>query len=576
MTTRFILSSFTPRAGAYIAASSVAVGALASTSAPSIVEGDNPVADAVTSARRFAVATRHFAPMYFDYRAHRARVRALGADPTEDEVRASRQIMWARVAERLRDLARAQGGIYVKAGQHIAAQPVAPLPFQKILRVLMDDASERPFAEDALTFREEIGADVDEAFASFDKIPVASASLAQVYRARTFAGEEVAVKIQQRPVAKFLQSDLSTIEGYYSLLAWLIPGLRFQWLANETRRHMAEELDFTSEAANSLKAARMLARDFGDDELHIPRVHRRLSGKRVLTMEWCEGNRIDDVAALEKNGVDVEAVAARIQKIFAKMLFVNGFVHVDPHPGNVLVDKNGRIVLLDHGVYRTLDDDLRRKWCNVWLALIRSDDSALRDATASLGVNPDMSQFFKLILALVPTKVIEDPLVKPSESETTHKSTMDTLTPAGKRMIFRQIMGVRLEDQSQLFENLPRDLLLVLKANNLLRYINEQLGSPVNRYKYIASSATEGLLSTSSGATDTTGVSTINRGAFARVRERLGDAWAISLLPLQLLLLKGQLAWAFWKMGKKQAASATLQVYSSSNSASSTTPPKQA
>jgi len=184
-----------------------------------------------------------------------------------------------------------------------------------------------------------------------------------------------------------------------------------------------------------------------------------------------------------------------------------------------------------------------------------------------------MSQFFKLILALVPTKIIEDPLVKPGE--TTHTSRMDTLTPAGKRMVFRQIMGVRLEDQSQLFENLPRDLLLVLKANNLLRYINEQLGSPVNRYKYIASSATEGLRSTSSGATDTTDVSTINRGAFARVRERLGDAVAISFLPLQLLLLKGQLAWAFWKMGKKQAASATLQIYSS-NSASTTTPPKQA
>jgi hypothetical protein len=128
-----------------------------------------------------------------------------------------------------------------------------------------------------------------------------------------------------------------------------------------------------------------------------------------------------------------------------------------------------------------------------------------------------------------------------------------------------------LEDQSQLFEKLPRDLLLVLKANNLLRFINEQLGSPVNRFKFIAAAANEGLQTSSSASssTDLGDVQTIKRGVFTRMRERLGDSVAISLLPLQLLLLKSQLAWAFWKLGKKQAASASA-AYAASATAPTT------
>ena len=505
-------------------------------------------------AKRFAIATMHFAPTYGDYIRHRWRSARAGNG--EDVTRASRQILWRDVATRFSALAKAQGGIYVKAGQHVAAQPVAPAPLRDGLKGLMDDAGARPFDEDERTFREDFGVSIDDAFAEFDRTPVASASLAQVYRATTLAGERVAVKIQQRPVARFLKGDLATIELYYSLLSALIPGLRFQWLADETRRHMAEELDFTAEAANAAKASRLLANDFTEAELKIPRVHRHLSSKRVLTMEWCDGVRIDDVESLRRNRVDTADVAARVQKMFGKMTFVYGFVHVDPHPGNILVDSSGRIILLDHGVYRTLDDDLRVKWANVWLSLIRSDDAALRDATASLGINPDMSQFFKLILALMPTQVIEDPLVKPGqEPQSTHTSSMDSLSPAGKRMVLRQILGVKLEDQSQLFENLPRDLLLVLKANNLLRFINEQLGSPVNRFKYIAAAAHEGLAKTTSTSPNPDNVRTIKRGVFSRMREQLGDSVAITVLPLQLMLLKGQLAWAFWKVGKKQAAS---------------------
>ena len=140
-------------------------------------------------------------PVYFDYRRHvklecgerREREReeedggrALTPASVEELERESRQELWTDVAVRLRDLARDNGGIYVKAGQHLCVQPVAPAPFREMLRVLMDDASSRPFEEDEKTFSEEFnGLKPKDVFLEFDEKPIASASLAQVYKAKT-------------------------------------------------------------------------------------------------------------------------------------------------------------------------------------------------------------------------------------------------------------------------------------------------------------------------------------------------------------------------------------------------------
>ena len=339
--------------------------------------------------------------MYVDYLRHCNRCR--GHDHDEAFCFASREILWREVAIRFRDLCRENGGIYVKAGQHVCVQPISPEPFKEVLRSLMDQAQVRPFHEDRTTFVEDVGVDIEEAFASVDPVPVASASLAQVYKATTWKGEQVAVKIQQRPVARFLWIDLATMEAYYSLLSRLIPGLRFSWLATETRRHMSEELDFGDEARNADKIRETISND-----IIIPRVYHALSGPRVLTQQWCDGVRVDDVDGLRSLRVDVRRVAKTIQSAFSRMIFVDGFVHCDPHPGNILVNAKGEVVLLDHGIYRTLPDDLRRTWCKMWRGLIRGSRAEMREATEALGVDPELTGFFSLVLALVPAKVMDD------------------------------------------------------------------------------------------------------------------------------------------------------------------------
>jgi aarF domain-containing kinase len=238
-----------------------------------------------------------------------------------------------RIAERMRDLALENGGIFVKGGQHICAQPIIPPEYVVVLRTLMSHAQHHPLEDDERTFEEDTHVKLRDAFAEFDPKPVASASLAQVYRARLRDGRAVAVKIQQRPVARFLAVDLATIEGFYSLLATLIPGLRLGWLAEETRRHMQEELDFIAEAANAKRVSALLSEEFPRDQVLIPDTHPELCGPRVLVMDWVDGVRIDDTHGLARLHADVPALATRLQKVFGAMTFCHGFVHCDPVRG---------------------------------------------------------------------------------------------------------------------------------------------------------------------------------------------------------------------------------------------------
>ena len=604
----------------------VGVGVVGATGAAALMNYSDD--DAVHAVKRVTTASKHLVPVYFDYRRHLARVKKLESECTnqfetdEDEKldelkRESRQTLWTDVAVRLRDLARENGGIYVKAGQHLCVQPVAPMPFRQILRVLMDDASARPFEEDEKTFSEEFnGLKPKEVFLEFEEKPIASASLAQVYKAKTKMGEDVAVKIQQRPVARFLWVDLATIETYYAVLGYLIPGLRFAWLAKETRRHMSEELDFRLEAKNCKDMGRLLKEECGfkEEEVTVPKIHDNLSTKRVLTMEFADGTRVDNVEKMRENKVDAYKVAKTIQEAFATLTFEHGFAHGDPHPGNLLVDKNGKVTILDHGVVRRLDEPTRETWCQVWLALIRNDENEMRNAVEKLGINPEMHRFFGIILALAPARVIEDRFKKEDEkmavvssssssslsssssyssaaneagvaaaaaknngASTTLTTTRenkpannnDSLSMSDKREIFKTVLKVKLEDQSQLFESLPRDLLMVLKANNLLRYVNEQLGSPVNRFRIIARSAKNGLEKRERMKNDAEQAlemdSARKKGLGYRtkewartVKDRGYDNVMVMLLPAQLFFTRGKLAWAFWRSSKAAKSSAVL------------------
>lgn len=461
--------------------SSAALGALAAASTPGrvatgaaaslLIYTATSGSDGATASRRVAVASRHLALVLLEWKLHEARVawRALEEEAADADASATH----TRIAEHLRDMALAQGGIYIKGAQHICAQPIIPREYVAVLRVLMSHAQRHPLADDELTFKEDTGVALGDAFAAFEPTPVASASLAQVYRATTHAGQAVAVKIQQRPVARFLEVDLWCIETYYNLLSKLIPGLRLQWLADETRRHMSEELDFRAEASNANFAANMLRDEFPESQLTIPAVVPALCGPRVLTMDWLEGVRIDDAAGLARLSVDVAAVGTRLQRIFASMVFVHGFVHCDPHPGNILVTPSGQLGLIDHGIYRRLSDELRGGYARLWLAVLSGNKEDIKQRTEELGMDGEQWRFVALMLALAPGSASSESgrpggsLLDGDGGASAVSAMSNEQKAAAARRVAKLQGGAAAH--SALFESIPRDLLLVLKTNNLLR-----------------------------------------------------------------------------------------------------------
>ncbi|CAJ0917895.1 15156_t:CDS:2 [Entrophospora sp. SA101] len=217
--------------------------------------------------------------------------------------------------------------------------------------------------------------------------------------------------------------------------------------------------------------------------MSIPKIYWDLTTKRILTMEFIHGVKINDIDGLKKIGADPNWVRNILLEIFAEMIFCHGVIHCDPHPGNALVTispktKKPQIVLLDHGLYRELSDDFRKTYCDLWKALVLNDSNALKVVSESLGV-PQYIQFLPLIFA---------------------QRISDSSTPLGedmsleeKNIVRDQLHNITLSDFFDFLEALPRDMLLVFRTINLVRGIHRQLGgSSIESFKMNAYYAIRG------------------------------------------------------------------------------------
>lgn len=165
------------------------------------------------------------------------------------------------------------------------------------------------------------------------------------------SGEKVAVKVQHPYVKGNSIVDMKTMEYLCKIMSWVFPDFKMQWLVDETKKNLPQELNFLHEGENAEKAAAMFK---NYKWLKVPRIHWRLSTERVLTMDFLEGGQVNDLDYIKSNKIDTFEVAHKIGQLYSNMIFTNGFVHSDPHPGNILVKKTSHgvdIILLDHGLY---------------------------------------------------------------------------------------------------------------------------------------------------------------------------------------------------------------------------------
>ncbi|XP_042670856.1 aarF domain-containing protein kinase 1 isoform X5 [Centrocercus urophasianus] len=198
----------------------------------------------------------------------------------------------------------------------------------------------------------------------------------------------------------------------------------------------------------------------------VPRIYWELSTRRVLLMEFMEGGQVNDKAYMEKNGIDVNEISRNLGKLYSEMIFVNGFVHCDPHPGNVLVKKcpdSGKayIILLDHGLYQVLSESFRMDYCRLWQALIKADMKRVQKYSRRLGAG-DLYPLFACMLTA-------------RSWESVNRGIDQSPVSASEDVEIRSNAAAYLPQITQLLNSVPRQMLLLLKTNDLLRGIESAL-----------------------------------------------------------------------------------------------------
>ena len=336
--------------------------------------------------------------LWVGYAALRERARLMPGLVREEDW----ELQHRRGAGRVLDAPAALGGTLIKAAQFASSRPdLLPAPYIERLSELQDRVPPQPWSVMEGAVEREIGRPIREIFEEFEGEPVASASIAQVHRARLLDGRRVAVKVQYPRVAQLMEADLAALEGIFGAISRLEPSINLQPILDYLRWTLPMELDFRREA----KAIADLknAMSYRDDVL-VPEVVEGMNTERLLVMEFVEGVKVTDREGLITAGIDPRRLAELLIEIYAEQLFQRGVFHADPHPGNLFVQPgpNGPVlVLLDHGLTVGVPPELVAAMKEAIEALSEGDFDALTGALQKTGLDLDPDLDLDTLLGLV-------------------------------------------------------------------------------------------------------------------------------------------------------------------------------
>lgn len=290
-------------------------------------------------------------------------------------------------AQRLGQALGELGATFTKLGQMLSTRgDLLPPEYLLELSRLQDRAPSVPVDRIVEIVERELGAPLDQAFASFERAPLAAASIGQVHAAVLPDGSRVVVKVQRPGVAEQIERDLQILA---QLVGWAEQHTAFgadydlQSLQSEFAHTIRGELDYLREGQHADRLRRAFD---GDSDIRIPIVHWTHTTHRVLTMERVEGIKITDVARLDQAGISRRGVAETAVRVFLRQILEFGYFHADPHPGNFFVEPTGRIALVDFGMVGRVSDPVQRHLLRAGLFAMELDCEALAEELYALGV----------------------------------------------------------------------------------------------------------------------------------------------------------------------------------------------
>ena len=297
--------------------------------------------------------------------------------------------------QRVRRAIEALGPTFIKLGQILASRTdLLPPAWTDELSKLHSQVVPLPWEQIRPQLEADLGGPPDEVFAEFDPVPIASASVAQVYRARLHGGEDVIVKVLRPGLRKVIEADLRLL-GHATTVVERQWGELSRYKPQEQLRHLATglagELDLMSEAAN----CELLGSVFPDnDNIVFPKIFWQHTGERVLVQEYIDGIPPTDLARVRDAGLDSAVLAQTITDAFLHMSLVEGLFHADPHPGNLLALPGNRIAFIDFGIVGRLTERRRSQLLILIGAMLKQDADGLMGILLAWtgSTNPDLTR----------------------------------------------------------------------------------------------------------------------------------------------------------------------------------------
>ena len=291
-------------------------------------------------------------------------------------------------AERVRMAIEELGPTFIKMGQILSTRPdLLPAEFIMELPKLQDNVPSFPFHEVKMIIEKELKKPLENIFSYFDKEPLAAASIGQVHKATTMEGDDVVVKVQRPGIQRTIEVDLEIMLHLATLMEKHLEGWDIQQpsrIVEEFASTLEKELDYTLEAAYMERFTREFEKD---SSVHIPKLYRSFTTSRILTMEHIKGIKSSNIELLDREGVDRCKIAERGFKLIMKQIFVNGFFHADPHPGNIFILPENVIGLIDFGMIGRINQKTRENFADLMLSIVHIDEAKATDLLLKLTVS---------------------------------------------------------------------------------------------------------------------------------------------------------------------------------------------